>query len=262
MRKRIFQIIEAADDGDRISQIYDTVMLTAIILSLIPLAFKQSNVLFKIVDKVTVALFIIDYVLRWITADYKLNKNTPISFVKYPFTFMALVDLISILPSITVLNSTFRLLRMFRLARVMRAMKVFRIFKAARYSKSMEIIIDVFKTSKEPLMAVGTLSILYILISALVVFNVEPETFPDFFAAVYWATVSLTTVGYGDIYPVTVVGRIVTMCSSVFGIAVVALPAGIITAGYMNRLEEIEKQKKSNNKSDEADEDKKEEEQS
>ena len=64
----------------------------------------------------------------------------------------------------------------------------------------------------------------------------EPETFPTFFDAVYWATVSLTTVGYGDIYASTIIGRIITMISSVFGIAIVALPVGIVTAGYMEEL--------------------------
>ena len=88
------------------------------------------------------------------------------------------------------------------------------------------------------LIAVCILAIAYIVISALVVFNVEPESFDNFFEAIYWATVSLTTVGYGDIYPVTSVGRVITMISSVFGIAVVALPAGIITAGYMKELED------------------------
>jgi voltage-gated potassium channel len=77
----------------------------------------------------------------------------------------------------------------------------------------------------------------YILVSALIIFNIEPESFGSFFDAVYWATVSLTTVGYGDIYPVSLMGRIITMFSSVFGIAIVALPAGIITAGYMGELE-------------------------
>ena len=76
----------------------------------------------------------------------------------------------------------------------------------------------------------------YILISALVIFNVEPQTFDNFFEAIYWATVSLTTVGYGDIYPTSDIGRIITMISSVFGIAIVALPAGIITAGYMDEI--------------------------
>ena len=88
-------------------------------------------------------------------------------------------------------------------------------------------------------MTVLTLALAYIIISALVIFNVEPDTFDNFFDAVYWATVSLTTMGYGDIYPVTAAGRIITMLSSLFGIAIVALPAGIVTAGYM---EEIEKE--------------------
>ena len=93
------------------------------------------------------------------------------------------------------------------------------------------------KESKDSLIAVCPLAIGYILVSALVIFNVEPESFKSFFEAIYWATVSLTTVGYGDIYPVSALGRIITMVSSVFGIAIVALPAGIITAGYMTELQ-------------------------
>ena len=74
------------------------------------------------------------------------------------------------------------------------------------------------------------------LVSALVIYNVEPESFGSFFDAIYWATVSLTTVGYGDIYPVTTIGRIVTMTSSIFGIAIIALPSGVITAGYLSEV--------------------------
>lgn len=179
-------------------------------------------------------IFIVDYFLRWVTADYKYNKKSLISFIRYPFGFFAIIDIISILPSISILNNGFKLLRIFRMAR---AFRVFRVFKMFRYSKSVKIIVSVFKKSKESLIAVGTLAIAYIIISALIVFNVEPESFNTFFDAIYWATVSLTTVGYGDIYPVTAIGRIVTMISSVFGIAIVALPAGIITAGYMNEIE-------------------------
>ena len=84
------------------------------------------------------------------------------------------------------------------------------------------------------------MAVAYILISALVIYNVEPESFETFFDAIYWATISLTTVGYGDIYPITTIGRIVTMISSAFGIAIIALPSGVITAGY---LEEIGKEK-------------------
>lgn len=74
----------------------------------------------------------------------------------------------------------------------------------------------------------------------IAMFNVEPATFPSFFDAVYWATVSLTTVGYGDIYAVSTIGKVITMLSSVFGIAIVALPAGIVTAGYMEEINKDE----------------------
>ncbi len=85
-----------------------------------------------------------------------------------------------------------------------------------------------------------------IFFSALVIFNVEPNSFNNFFEAIYWATVSLTTVGYGDLYPVTTIGRVVTMVSSIFGVAVIALPAGIITAGYMKEVENERIEKKIN----------------
>ena len=239
MRKRIYEVIEAAKDGDTLSSIYASCILVTVIVSLIPLTFKEQTPLFVTIDKVTVTIFIIDYILRWITADYKLGKKEQIAFIKYPFTPMAIIDLLSILPSITMISSVlrvFRVLRMLKVIRVFRTMRVFRVFKAARYSKSMEIIGNVIKNSSSALAAVGTLAVLYVLISALTVFNVEPDTFNDFFEAIYWATVSLTTVGYGDIYPVTDVGKFVAMVSSVFGIAIVALPAGIITAGYMEEI--------------------------
>ncbi len=105
--------------------------------------------------------------------------------------------------------------------------------------------------SKEALSAVCTLAIAYIFITALIIFNVEPETFNTFFDAVYWATVSLTTMGYGDLYCVSVAGRVITMVSAIFGIAIVALPAGIITAGYMSAI-----QKDHNTGSDEKNSDK------
>ncbi len=239
MRKRIFEIIEVGKEEDKISTLYDMVMLLAIIVSLIPLAFKETNTVFIIIDRVTVSLFIVDYLFRLITADYKLQTNSPVAFIKYPFGFMAIVDLLSILPSLTVMSSAFKLLKVFRMlrvARVLRTARIFRVFKAARYSKSILIIIDVFRSSKDALLAVGTLAGVYILVSALVVFNIEPETFNTLFDAIYWATISLTTVGYGDVYCVTTLGKIITMISSIAGIAIVALPAGIVTAGYLDAL--------------------------
>ncbi len=232
MRRRLYEIIEVARDGDVVSTVYDVMMLCSIVVSIIPLAFKTTNIVFHYMDAITTIIFIIDYVFRWATADYKMNNGALKSFLKYPFTPMAIIDLISILPGVTLLNSGFRLFRLFRIFRT------FRVFKAFRYSKSIIIIVRVIRNSKEALLAVCTLALGYIIVSALIVFNVEGDSFETFFDAIYWATVSLTTVGYGDIYPVTTAGRIITMISSVFGIAIVALPAGIITAGYMDALNE------------------------
>lgn len=233
MRKRIYEIIEKSNGDDRFSDIYDYSMLIVIFVSLIPLFFKSDNFAFLLIDKVTVGIFIIDYILRVITADYKIGKGK-LSFILYPFTFMAIIDMLSILPSLTIVNKGFKALRVLRM---IRALKVFKIFKAIRYSKSFIIIGNVLKNSKDSLIAVCVLAFGYIIISALIIFNVEPDTFETFFDALYWATVSLTTVGYGDIYPVSALGRIITMVSSLFGIAIVALPAGIITAGYMKEID-------------------------
>ena len=98
------------------------------------------------------------------------------------------------------------------------------------------------------MIVVASFACFYILISALLVFNVEPDTFNTFFDAIYWATVSLTTVGYGDLYPVTTVGKAISMVSSVLGIAIIALPASIITAGYMKALDEYVDEKKARKK--------------
>ena len=228
MRSRVYRLIQSVP--------YSFGMIGLIIVSIIPLAFHFETELFSVIDIVTTCAFILDYVARWMTAYLDSGKKYP--FARYPFQPMSIIDLISILPSVTALSEGFRLLKIFRL---MRTLRVFRAFKLVRYSKNIKIIIDVFKAQRDSLITVLVLAVAYILISALVIFNVEPDSFGNFFDAVYWATVSLTTMGYGDIYPVTTVGRIVTMASSLFGIAIVALPAGIVTAGYM---EEIQKAKK------------------
>lgn len=233
-RKKIYEIIEISDDNN-LSKAYDRLMMCAIVTSIVPLAFKGQYLWMSIVDTVTVSLFVIDYLLRWLTAD--LKKGKLFGLAVYPFTPLAIIDLLSILPSLTILNNSFKLLKIFRL---FRSFRMLRIFRLARYSKSINMILTVFKNQKETLITIGGIALSYILISALIIINVEPDTFPSYFDAVYWAIVSLTTVGYGDIYPVTVIGKIITMLSSILGIAIVALPAGIITAGMM---EEINKEK-------------------
>ena len=230
MRQRIYHVLEDAESDNKVSQIYNRFMLVCIVVSMIPLCFKQTNLLFSLMGKITVSVFIFDYILRWITADYKFRESRKAAFLKYPFSVYAIVDLLSILPSLTTLNSGFKLFRLFRLN------KAFKTLRLLRYSKSFHLILSVIKRERQALMAVCILSGGYILLSALIMFQVEPESFKTFFDAIYWAVVTLTTVGYGDLYPVSDIGRVVSMISSVMGIAIVALPTGIITAGYMSEL--------------------------
>ena len=231
-RKTLFQIIEPHQKEYAIEKAYDVFMFLTIIVSLIPLTTKSHTGIFMWLDFVSTIIFSIDYILRLLTADYKLGKGK-LSFFLYPFTFLALADLLCILPSLFLLNNSLRLFKILRMLRILR------VFKFIRYSKNIQILTNVLKKQKDSLMIVGLLALGYIFISALIIFNVEPSTFPNFFDALYWATISLTTVGYGDIYAVSTTGKIITMISSFLGIAIVALPAGIITAGYMKEIKEL-----------------------
>ena len=239
MRERIFDIIEpSTEKASTLSSLYDVFMMLCIIASMIPLAIKTESLLLTIIDKVTVVVFIIDYCLRLITAEQKLDKGIK-SYFLYPIQPMAIIDLLSILPSLIPINSGFKVLR---LLRIIRTLKVFRSLKIFRYSKNIERIILVIKKQAKSLGAVASMAMFYILFTALIMFNIEPDTFKNFFEALYWAAISLTSVGYGDITPISGTGRLFTVFSALVGVAVVALPSGIITAGYLEILNE-EKEK-------------------
>ena len=237
MRKRIFQLIEPDQNGDKTSIAYDITMLVAIAISIIPLMFVKDCTVFHIIELVTVTLFIIDYLLRWMTADLRMGRGKW-SFVLYPITGWAIIDMLSILPGLSILGQGFKIFRVTRLLRILR------IFKFVRYSEKIQVLGRVIKKEKTVLLSVLVMAVLYVFLTALIMFNVEPHvnpetgvtTFGNFFDALYWATVTLTTVGYGDLCPVTEIGRFVSMLSSLFGVAIIALPSGVITASYLDEL--------------------------
>ncbi len=237
MRERIFEIIDIEDTEKKEKSYYDEFMIVCIVLSILPLCFKGTYMTFVWIERITTGVFVIDYILRWATADLRYPGNRVKAFLKYPFTAFALVDLLSILPSITIVASWFKMFRLFRLAKALRALKLL------RYSESFNLILAVIRREKQALCAVCVFAGAYILLSALIVFQVEPGSFETFLDAVYWAMVTLTTVGYGDLYPVSDVGRVVAMLSAFMGVAVVALPTGIITAGYMTEISKRNEEK-------------------
>ena len=229
-KRRIYEVIEVSSIGDISSRAYDRLMTTAIIVGLLPLTVKEMNNYLVAIDIFVSILFIIDYAARVYTADYKMGYQNYRAYIAYIFTPLAIFDFLSIVPVVYVfipVSGFISLLRLFR---------VFRMLKLVRYSKTMIIIRNVIRKVKSQLMAVLFLIIIYIFGAAMLIFQHEPDLFDNFFDALYWATISITTIGYGDIYPVTTVGRLITMISALVGMAVIALPTGIITAAYMAEI--------------------------
>ena len=252
-RERLFIILERAEGRSRISQAYDAFMLLVIVASIVPMMFTRQYACFKTIEIVTVIIFIIDYLLRWLTADYKLKKGA-LSFVLYPFSFMAIIDLLSIVPAFNLVDNSFKIFRITRLLRIIRLLKII------RYTATLDILLSVLRKEHRVLASVLVIAAFYVFMSALVMFNVEPQvnpitgepTFRTFFDALYWATVTLTTVGYGDVCPVTSIGRFVSMLSSLFGVAIIALPSGVITASYLDELRKKKNDKNSNENNEHA----------
>jgi len=234
VRQWIYDLTREENKESITAQIYNRFMLLLVVASMLPLMFKEDFSFFYVTDILVVVFFGLDYILNWITADIRSGKRGVWVFVRYPFTPMAIMDLLSMLPAMSFLHESFRA---FRVSRGLRLLRLTSTLRFIHHSRNMKLVIQTIRETRASLLAVGYLSAGYILISAIIIFNVEPDTFNTFFDALYWATVSLTTVGYGDIYPVSHIGRCVTMLSSVLGIALIALPAGIITAGYMNALQ-------------------------
>lgn len=236
-RKTIREIIEPKNES-YLSQIYDWVMLVAIMIGILPLVFRDQPKIFWYFDLISGLCFITDYVLRWITADFSSKHNRVVAIMLYPFTPMAIIDILSILPIFNLLSPTFKVVRISRLLKILRVIKFF------RYYEPLGIIFAVIKRQRQILCTVFSLAVFYIFITALIMFNAEedinPNTgqylFDNFFDAFYWAACTLTTVGYGDLYPISTIGRVISIISSMVGIAIIALPSGIVTAGYLDEL--------------------------
>ena len=237
-RKKIYEVLEPGSNEGSLSRLYDIFMIVVIILCTSPLVVRETNAMFDVFDAIAVTVFSIDYVLRLITADYYFKDHRLRSFLRYPVSPLAIIDLLSILPFITPLHNSFRALRLLRLIIALRVVALL------RYSESVNILKRVFLRQKEALLAVFGFTLSYILITAIIMFQIEPDTFGYFLNALYWATVSLTTVGYGDITAVSAAGRIFTILSNFVGIAVIALPAGVVTAGYLEEMRIPDEKKK------------------
>lgn len=243
-RKRIFEIIQIAGGSDLASKIFDVCIISLITIS-IAVTFLQTfdlspafvNTLAAL-DTVCMIVFTIEYILRLITADF-LYPDSEKPLLKYILSFDAVVDILSILP--------FYLaglippgIVVFRLIRVARILKIFRINK---YSDPLNLVIHVVKRKASQILASVFLVTVLMLAASILMYYAEhdaqPETFKNSFSGLWWAVATLSTTGYGDIYPVTVIGRIIGMFITILGLFVVAIPTGILTAGFMESVGNI-----------------------
>ena len=250
IKQRVFDIIQVAKPNDIISRVFDISLLSLIILNVclvIADTFtlpENIKIIFNIIEKVSVIIFTIEYVLRVWTADLLYpEKNYFVAKIKYIFSFLALIDLLAILPFYIpyIIPIDLRVLRMLRIIRL------FRIFKINRYTDALTKIFSVFKSKKHELLSSIFVVILLMIVAAVLMFNIEntaqPEVFKNAFDALWWALATLTTVGYGDIYPVTVLGKILSAIIALLGIGLVAVPTGIISAGFVEAISNTKQEK-------------------
>ena len=190
----------------------------------------------------SVMIFTVEYVLRvWSANHEEKYKHSIYGRLKYMVSPGALIDLIAILPFYihTIVGLDLRMLRILRLLRF------FRLFRLTAYMKATKVVVNVFRSKFNELMIALVLTLFLLIIAACLLYfaehNAQPDKFSSIPATMWWAIVSLTTVGYGDMYPVTILGKIFTGMILLAGVAMLALPAGIITSGFLEEIRKVRK---------------------
>lgn len=248
-RKRVFEIIEVGTQYDYVSRGYDFINSTSIILNLavsILYTFEELRAQFGGVllatERVTVAFFCMDYLLRLWTAKYLYPESTqPRALKKYIFSFTGLVDLASFLPYYLPIffPSGAVAFRMLRIARI------FRLFRINAYYDSLNVITEVIVGKKQQLFSSVFIILVLMVASSLCMYSLEhaaqPEVFTNAFSGIWWAASTLLTVGYGDIYPVTTLGKMFGIFITFLGVGMVAIPTGIISAGFVDQYSRIKR---------------------
>ncbi len=241
MKKRIFEIINPAKDGDFYSRIFDLTIMVLIVLNVISITistFEPSDerilILTDAIEWVSVFIFSIEYALRLWTSDLlHPDKGRVIAVLKYIFSFMAIVDLLSILPfflSIFIPMST-------RVLDTLRIIRLLRVFKLHRYTNALSSMHKVLKRKAKLLTSSVSVIFVLIMITSIIIYNIEsdaqPEVFINAFSGFWWSVATFTTVGYGDIVPITVIGKLFSSVIAFLGVGLVAVPTGIISAGFV-----------------------------
>lgn len=241
-RRRIFTIIQVGNLEDIPSRAYDISLVVAVAINIFialfdtfPESEPYRNWILT-VELITVLFFTIDYILRIVTADYLYEDEpavTPVKArIKFIFSWSGLVDFLSCVPFFVASGGG--TLRMFRIIRILR------VFRIHHYADPLRVIGDVLRKKKGQLMSSCFIVFILMIAASLLMYNFEheaqPEAFANAFSGFWWAANSLLTVGYGDVVPITLAGRICGLVLTFLGVGVVAIPTGILSAGFMEQV--------------------------
>ncbi len=247
-KKRVFEIIQIGYAGDFLSRFFDVLITAAILLNLFIAIFETFDVseqytdVLSILETITVVGFTVEYVLRVWTANYLYRGiSEGQSRLKYILSFNGVIDLLSFLP--------FYLPIMFPAGvvafRMFRVVRILRLFRVNAYSDALNVIGDVLKRKKDQIASSVFIILVLMTASSLCMYslehNAQPDVFQNAFSGFWWAVSTLLTVGYGDIYPVTVAGRILGIIITFLGVGMVAIPTGILSAGFVEQYTSLKK---------------------
>jgi voltage-gated potassium channel len=246
VRYRAYEIIENTRDDDVVGSVVNRVIVVLICLNIVTIIAESFEGLkghvplaLKIFEYLSVAIFTLEYLTRlWTAVNRFPEAKHP--YLKYIASPMALLDLLAIAPFYLPLILHFDM----RFLRVLRLFRLLRVFKLNRYSDSLNLIGRVIRKEKSKLLMTGFVIVVMIILASSIMYYfenaVQPEKFPNIIATLWWAISTLTTVGYGDVYPITYVGKFLSSIFAILGVGLVALPSGIICTGMINEVEEDE----------------------
>jgi voltage-gated potassium channel len=250
-KKRIFNILHTEEIDDPIEKYFNWFITGLIFLSVISVILETEKSLsdyfysfFWDFEIFTVTIFAIEYILHlWVCTIDPRYSSPLLGRIKYACTPMALIDLFAILPFfIPASGLDFRFLRAVRLTRL------FRLLKLGRYSQSLRTLGRVLKSKREELLVTLFAGVILLVIASSILYyierDVQPEKFGSILSAMWWGVCTLTTIGYGDVYPITALGKFIGSIISVMGIGLFVLPAGILASGFSSELQNKAKKPK------------------
>ena len=244
LKLRVYDILVETEDGELVDRIVAVFLMILILVNSAAVVLETVNDLnarfgsiFHAIEMVSIVIFSVEYLLRLWVAPLNPRYAKPFTGrLRYAFSLMAIIDLLAILPAFLPLIFTVDL----RIIRFLRIFRLFRLFKMSRYVDSLNSLDDVVRSKKEELLVILVMIVMLLLFSSSLMYVVEteaqPDKFPDIPSAMWWGVATLTTVGYGDVYPITGLGKLLGGFIAFLGIGIFALPTGILASGFADEI--------------------------